>query len=779
MENYKKITWILLLTVLLLGAEKDIWGMKKMLVVVETNTYWATYRNIGQYLSDIASYDNKKAQLIMWDIMAGSNYYQCDTLRKRLVIEYFNAINDGDILEGAVLIGNVPVPQTDPITGYLPLDQVYMDLVNNSTGQPQQYSPNVSPFPASYQAQYYTTAYQHPPGDQIYDIWVSRIDAQYLNGGVRQGPYFYDEYSVYNNYLARLHGRMTAPASVPSRGFAMGPPENFNTLHNDFGQYFLWLNLPWLAEFAGGHNSSYNWMSQLLAGPRGCINFGAFNGTLFPSERNRRYCRYNHLDTVYLPGETSPHVGGVNVSSSDSLGWEWAGVYGHSNPGLTDFYSNPDNGWGDARFNGRFSFGTVGPFWGTNYRIAGGYGGWHYYYQDNSANPNPYNRTLAWKDKKAQWRWKVTATKSYNVYVYYDAPDYPSLNPNNCNYISYYLYQMYLNGASQHVLSHTGATLNLICPDPPNNPCQACGQQTHYSYLPADHKWELIFSNVSLKQDSIAFIVMPADIGYLEYPPPYPSGFPGAITGDRIADAVRFISTDGTVNIIVDDADPTSYTDIDNNPSGIFTTTGFLTDDEVLRAYEDMGDEPGGGGNSKSQFFLTNACGINNFISTHPPSDKDPNFGSAISKNLGNLYGLGHNGLICMGAADDDHPGDNKAPFTTALRDGKDFGEAYIAQQNSHWNYPFYTLLGAGNLRAQPYVQYGTYIEQPRTITGNESTSTYAPVLIQDVNVNWPGNWTVTSTHDASSPFGTHSEIVVRPETHFADSSEVHLRIVN
>jgi hypothetical protein len=30
------------------------------------------------------------------------------------------------------------------------------------------------------------------------------------------------------------------------------------------------------------------------------------------------------------------------------------------------------------------------------------------------------------------------------------------------------------------------------------------------------------------------------------------------------------------------------------------------------------------------------------------------------------------------------------------------------------------------------------------------------------------GNWHVTSTHNMSSPWGTHSEIVVMPETDFA-----------
>jgi hypothetical protein len=237
------------------------------------------------------------------------------------------------------------------------------------------------------------------------------------------------------------------------------------------------------------------------------------------------------------------------------------------------------------------------------------------------------------------------------------------------------------------------------------------------------------------------------------------------------------------INQIVYTSDPQyGYSDADNSPYTIFTTDGFYSEDAVNRNYEDMGDEIGGNGFSKSQFFLMKACYINDYFCTHPWPDDDPNYGTAIAKNIGNLYALGHNGLICFGTVNDDCPGESKSPFVDFISSGKDFGEAFLAHQNAHWNAGcysgliIYALLGAGNLHAQPYIQYGSDIEQNRTITTSETITLNQPVLIQNVTVYQSGDWIVTS-NSSGPPFYTHSEIVVRPETHFAPTTghEVHL----
>jgi hypothetical protein len=135
---------------------------------------------------------------------------------------------------------------------------------------------------------------------------------------------------------------------------------------------------------------------------------------------------------------------------------------------------------------------------------------------------------------------------------------------------------------------------------------------------------------------------------------------------------------DGTTDIIVDDATPSNYPDVDNHPEKIFAAKGFYTSDAVDRQYEDMGTEPGGNGLSKARFFVMNACEINNW--THYTYNL---VSTNIEKNIGNLYALGHNGLICMGASTTDMP--NKDAYIDSLAMGYDFGQAYLAQQNQYF----------------------------------------------------------------------------------------------
>jgi hypothetical protein len=803
MKNTKKIL-LLGEIILLLGFCWNALALQKILVVAEQTAYNATSGNLTQYVNDIIQYDHKKAELIVWQVGTGNNWGQCQPLWDTLEQRYFACLSSGDVLEGAVLVGNIPVPLIFDGTTYQELDQVYMDIVDQSSGQLRPYSPLTSPFRTDYGGYFdgtYGTIPSGPAGDGIYDIWVSRINASYLNGGIRQGANFYDEYTVYNNYLQRVHARMTSPATVPSRGFVMGGPQDRDPVSSVLTQYMDSLKLPWLTQFTGGDNSPFNWMSQLLAGPRGCITYGAFDGTLFPGGRSSRYCKYTHLP-VYIPGASSTHD--TTLSLSDSLGWEWAGLYGHSCPAYTDFFSNGNDGYLN---NGRFSFGTLGPYFGSpNYQTTGDYNNEHLWYKDSTINPDPYNNTLQWKQKKAQWRWKVShqpAGTNYNVYVYYVA------DPSNVNYIEYWLYQMSVfGGTSQHIMTASGASrlefapgatcspqtcdpngLNpgtgTGCCQPPNND-YSTGQRSHYDHGLADPNWEKIFTNVSgLIPDSIVQVQVPAVYSSRPWCPTITS-----ITGNYIIDAIRFIScnADGTPNyakdtIIDDDASISGYPNQDNYASELFSMSGCYTTDGEYRGYEDMGNEPGGGGKSKSLFFITNACDINNWHWTTPQALDDPNYsGYAFIKNIGNLYALGHNGLICFGTATDDYEGQYKGAYTIPLKNGKDCGEGFVAMQNYGGYYgnftgPYYALLGAGSLHIQPYVQYGSYTEPPRTISDNESTSKDAPVLVQNVNVAGTGNWKVTSSHDGNSPFGTNSTIVIRPECDFAPTGadSVHL----
>jgi hypothetical protein len=759
MEKQIKIFWMAVIIFVVACAQKS-YCLQKILVIIDSSAYYSEGSFVqSYYIPDIINYDHKHAEMFVLSDSTGTDVAQCRRVWQKLQDEYFHAIDSGDVLEGAVLIGNVPVPEANFGGAYGPLDQVYMDVVNASSGQPVRYS-NFS-FDTSLGG-YFTTTYG--TGDQIYDIWISRINACYLNGGIEHGPYVDPEMVVYDKYLHRVHDRMTSPANVPSRGFAMGGPEDQYDIHFSLGQHMDSLQLPMVAEFSRGENTPYNWMSQLLAGPRGCINYGGFNHNLFSSERNRRYCIYTHLDSVYLQGENGVHPGGIDIS--DSLGWEWAGVFGHSTPGHTEFFGIENEG---VFNNGFFSFGTLAPFWGTNYRYStGGYNNLGYFwYQDfDTTQDNPYQYPRYFKHKVARWLWKVSSSKSYNMYVYYK-PD-----QNNNNSVGSFLYNTTVNNEGT-----PGSELSIkyINPNPPHDslywaynrvPIVINFQQHDNIYQPglsSDTNWRCV-DNLNLTAGSMALLFMETNDGN---------------SGNYIADAIRFISTDGAVDTILVNNGPSSYPDSNNQPYKILSTNGFFTSDEIDRGYEDMGDEIGGGGFAKPQFYMTKACWINNFITTSATID---GLSSGLIKNLGNLYALGHNGLICFGTANNDAPGQDKSPFTVALRNGKDFGEAFLAEQNYAGNFsgPFYSLLGAGNLHALPYIQFGSDLEQNESITTTISINKNQPILMQGVTVSGSGNLTVTSTNNSSSPPGTHSEIKVRPETDFnpTGTNVVHL-IVN
>lgn len=525
-----------------------------------------------------------------------------------------------------------------------------------------------------------------------------------------------------------------------------GPEDHGYTAYSGFGQFLVELHLPWLAEFTGGHNSSFNWMSQLLAGPRGCINYGACNGMLYAkNERNKRICRYAHLPVVYENGSAIPTINlTINTVDVDSLGWEWAGLYNHSCPWHTNFFSNDLQQSELIKLNGEFKFGTIGKLWGSAYKIVNpeAWGDSYHYYQDYHTDPDPYNYGFGWKNKGAEWRWRVPSGGGgdYKVYLYYMA------RAENCSAVNVSLQVVNVNASGLPVSYKDNSLLS-----------ETINQQTHLKQPLPDGRWEKLFgpitTTVHLSDGQMAIVSLQLNDG---------------LTGEHIVDAVRFIRDNPAtpvVDEIVDD-EQGNYNEPVDDPSTIFSTTGFRSPDDVYRGFEDMGTEPGGGGFSKTQFFLTNACSINDFIITTGTTDK----------NVGNLYALGYNGLICMGMTITDNGGDDKGPYTRALRDGNCFGQAFLAKVNV--DFYGYALLGAGTLRAEPYVQFRSDIIQNEVINDIRSVSTNNPVLIRNVTVNGNGNLYVVSDSTTGSPFGIHSEIVVRPETVFSPTGIYEVNLV-
>jgi hypothetical protein len=732
----------------------SVFAKQKELVIVNNGFYRGSYADlVNNYANDIINIEHKNVEVIPWIIDEGTNVEQCTAVLQRLQDEYVEARNEGDVLEGAVLIGDIPVPQYWGGYKYMPMDQVYMDIVNGSGNRYEPpTAPNYTPFAIA--GDYYDTLmyskYNRTIGDGYYDIWISRINAAYMHG-IREGMTLYDEYSTYTSYLNRVKARMNEPTSVPSRGFYMGMPQNHSgTAFDNFGFNMDSLHLTWLAEFTDGHNSSFNWMSQLLAGPRGCINYGAFDGTLFSTTgRNRRYCIYDQLPNVYVYASgVITKISSLPIGASDTLGWEWAGLYNHSCPTHTNFFSN-DGASNYIKLNGEFIFGTLGPPWGSNpadttYRRTGGYGGGYYLYYDAQTDPNPYQEGLGYRNKGAEWRWRVPTggTGDYNIYLYYEAPDFPARNTANCDTVNMSLHVVNVNGSGLPI----GIVYDTTC---------RIDQQTHILHRLDDFRWESLFGerDIHLGLNQMAIVSMQLNDDANLHP------------GNRIVDAVRFFRTTPGVDRIVDDTMPGSITDVIDDPSGIFSTTGFHSLDDVFRGYEDLGSEPGGGGFSKTQFFMSTACSLNDFTYIG---------GSTFDKNIGNLYALGYNGLISFGSSETVGGGDNKTSFTLALRNGYCFGQSFLAQSNSNF-FHSYALLGAGTLRAQPYVQFGSMVLEGFHVGNPRTDTTDKPVLIRNVTAS--SNWVVTSTHRSSSPFGTHGEIVVRPETSLSPTGSNEIRL--
>ena len=742
MKKVRSFFLLQLIVILTFIAKAD--AKNVILFIMEQNAYNALGGSNGtvhNVMNSIEEKDGKMCVLVPWTLPTGNNYVMCNPLFTYLQNQYTTYQNNGHHLEGAVMIGNVPVPMLTsaalPVVPGLPMDQVYMDLIDNRTGSGYVESPYKKAG-----AFEYTDTYS-AGGDHAYEIWVSRINAEYLIEGIRGDiGTVYDPNQVYQMYFDRCLMRLNYPANVPNRGFVMGGVQEswYPNLHDVIGSDMAKLNMGMLAEFTGLHNTAFNWASQLLAGPRGCVTYGAFDNSLFSaSGPNRRFSRYSTLPVVYNRNRLTTPVT-KSVSSADTLGWEWSGLYNHSFPVGSNFFDRTANGF---PLQGVFGYGTFGPYWGNSFIITGsGYNNSYHYWTDQT---NPYN--YACNGRSAEWRYIVPATTNYEIYLYYTAPISPNVNTINCNAVQVDIVQTTVDASGLPASIDSKRTITV-------------DQQRHTNYSSSNNQFEVLVSSLSLTAGHMVIVRLDANHG---------------CNHRHIADAVQFRRLDNMSSAYIDDVQP-SIPDSYNNSSGIFTTQGFFTNADVDRHYENLCYEPGGGGKTKTQFYCMNACNINFFTQWRS---------GPIDKNVGCLYALGHNGLICMGAASEDDASITKDTFFTSLEMGKNFGEAYLAQSNKNFfsnSYCVdYALLGLGALRSDAYIQYGSVMMSYESYTTqNHSVVTDKPVYIQNVTVNQNGGLSITSSNIASSPECSFSEIKIRPSTQFSPTSghEVHF-VVN
>jgi hypothetical protein len=210
--------------------------------------------------------------------------------------------------------------------------------------------------------------------------------------------------------------------------------------------------------------------------------------------------------------------------------------------------------------------------------------------------------------------------------------------------------------------------------------------------------------------------------------------------GNLIADAIKLVPVPPTQGnpLIIDNMD-----------------AGFANNNWYERGFLDMQDEDTLYHNSISKvpFFVSSGCQTGDYMACYKYDSVYENLTSAISNDLGLLYGMAHSGLMSFTSAISYPKGEDFRNFTMTLA-GKDsrgqpntFGDAMLTKCNSLIDVPM-VLIGAGTLRADStaYVPYGT---QEVTIENQQisNTVTYSDagelVWLQNFNVTSTGNCTV------------------------------------
>ena len=108
------------------------------------------------------------------------------------------------------------------------------------------------------------------------------------------------------------------------------------------------------------------------------------------------------------------------------------------------------------------------------------------------------------------------------------------------------------------------------------------------------------------------------------------------------------------------------------------------------RSFCDMQDD---GGQSKVPFFEIMGCNAANYF---------------VDDNIGLLYAMGHAGLTSIGNATRLWSTNYYKPYTQALANKENFGDAYKAQAQKYFpgDDENYILFGAGTLYAEPNFEY-------------------------------------------------------------------------
>lgn len=693
----------------------------RVLVVVDNSYYQNSRAKVDRYVSEVSSIDGQSTELLVWNWNKSLGVRAaCYPLWQSLQQKYVTQRTTGDPLKGAVFIGQLPIPmfmhsehiwdtvnlKLDTVfVGNYPHDYYFMDLWNQTTSTA--YAIDTLIWPYSQEEQNFFSmlpnapGYKYWEGDSKLDIWVTRVMAEHISY-LREGTAVLTEYQILDKYLDRVHARMTDPALVPQRSFSMSGITEWAGIAGNLPDDVLCLdklNLPFHTRFEHPNNNPANFMGQLQSGPRGNINYGGYFGTRYRAERNRRDCTWGSLFNVTT---------GSWVSSLDTLGYEWAGVYEHGSP--TNFACNGVHHVGDNTFtglNGNFLSYNYAPMVDSTKLIVGGYNGSYYRFSNLDFPTSPWGWGPEWRGRDAYWKASLATKGDYDIYVYYVAS---SLNADNL-----------VMKVDQTPINNIGSPTTLGS--------DTISQKTHASPETPGSNWEFIGRYTFSTLLDTAVVKMMTN---------------GMANGRFIIDAVKFVGVAGTstqgIQVIVDEQSP-----------------NFTFPDWFSRSFLDMQDEDlvNHKKYSKVPFFLANSCHLSDYSSVT----------GAAGNNVGLLMAMAHNGLISFGSVNSNYRGNDYLDYITAINSGKCFGDAFLDYANSKGiSDVSFIILGAGTLKAQPYISYGSTVIRNATLA-NTTYNYETPLHL--VNV--------TAVAGNTSTIITNKEIRISPETKFNLGSTVNL----
>lgn len=696
-----------------------------MLVVVDNNYYQNSRTKVDRYVSEVKSIEGLNTELLVWNWNKGLDVRSaCFPLWQTLQQKYVTQRTTADPLKGAVFIGQLPVPmfrhcQHTWDTVLLKLDTVvlkdfphdyyFMDLWDQNTSTA--YPIDTLIWPYSQEENIFLSMLENSPGYRYYegdsklDIWVTRVMAEYLSH-VRDGTTELTEFQILDQYLDKVHARMTATALVPPRSFSMSGITEWLHLPGNLPDDVLCLDklkLPFHTRFEHPHNNPANFISQLQSGPRGNVNYGSYFGTRYRSERNRRDCTWGSLYNV---------TKGLWEYSLDTLGYEWAGVYEHGSP--DGFVCNGVAHEGPFKdftgLNGILLNYNIAPMVDSTKLIidANGYNGSYYRFSNLDFPASPWGWGPEWRGRDASWKAYLATKGEYNIYIYYVAS---SLNTGN---VEIRLAQNPINNYG--VITGIGST--------------SISQKAHASPETPGSNWEFLGRYAFTTFRDTAVVKMVTN---------------GVADGRFIIDAVKFVGVPGTatqgIQVIVDEQSP-NFSFPDWNSRSLMDIQ-----DEDMESHKKY---------SKVPFFLANSCHLNEYS----------NVTGGAGNNVGLLMAMTQNGLISMGSINSNDRARKYLGFISAINKGQCFGDAFLSYVNTESGLSdvSFIMLGAGTLKAQAYVNYGSTLMRDYTLA-NGMFNYETPLHL--INVS--------TIAGRISTIITNKEIRIAPETVFNRGSTVNL----